>query len=235
MRDLSALEAIVDERLEKRGASSVLGDAETTGGAVARGAAYAAPLVGTGLSFADSWNDFKHGNIGWGLANLGLGVLGAVGDVAMLAPFIGAPVKAGVGVLNGGLRTARFARAAQVAKGVGKSTLRHLPAAALATAGEMVPVLEKRLQGEIDAANAASAGRHASPEELASVEGRSAKGMAPGWNAIGKEEWNPFKKYEGEGLDGLHGYRARMRIPPKAAPIGKQFGDDRLSPGGPVW
>ena len=106
----------------------------------------------------------------------------------------------------------------------------------------MVPVVEKRLQGEIDAANAAAAAAGVppkslppSPEVQASVEGHARKGMAPGWNAIGNEEWDPFKKYRGSGLDGLHGYRARMRIPPKVEPIKKQFGDDRLSPGGPVW
>lgn len=240
MRNLSPLEYSVDEQLEKRAAGSVLGEAETTGGAVARGAAYAAPLVGTGLSFADSWNDFKNGDIKWGLANLGFGILGLGSDALTALSLLGGPTaglgvgqRAALGTAVAAAKASRMARAARVAGAIGKGTLRHLPAAAVATAGELVPVMEKRLTEE--QAQQGQAQPAASPGGGVEYATQYQKGEAPGWARIGDGNWDPSARFRGEGLDGLHSYQARHPAPLPPKPAKPMFGDDRLSSNGPLW
>lgn len=110
--DFSGLEQLVDAQLEKT-AQSVLGEARSAGGAVAQMGLYATPIVGSALSIADGLKDFRHGHIGAGLSNLGLGVITGIADLGSF------------GTLGSGIRgaaaAARAARAAKIAARAAKA------------------------------------------------------------------------------------------------------------------
>lgn len=110
--DFSGLEQLVDAQLEKT-AQSVLGEARSTGGALAQMGLYATPIVGSALSIADGLKDFRHGHIGAGLSNLGLGVITGIADLGSF------------GTLGSGIRgaaaAARAARAAKIAARAAKA------------------------------------------------------------------------------------------------------------------
>ena len=146
MRQLEGLELIADEGLAKV-ADSVLGEAKTIPGAIARGTAYAAPVVGTGLSFSDAVNDFRNGRIGSGFENLGWTALGAIGDILAIGGTAAAPATFGTSAAGGiGIRSligsAKAARMARLAKGIAM----HAPGAIVGTLGEMEPIIRHRLE-----------------------------------------------------------------------------------------
>ena len=63
-----------------------------------------------------------------------------------------------------------------------------------------------------EVATHAPARRSRVPDSAGSTPSTVAAGMAPGWNAIGTEEWNPFKKYQAERKATDKEYEAMGRV-----------------------